>query len=147
MAYQYKFDKILHIKEIQKNDALADYQTATEKFEETATKLYELLKRKEDLETYQSEQLNKGLSIQKIRHHQQFITNLEKSIECYQKMVINARNRMEFFKEKLIERNVEEKKFVKMKEKDLYAYQQELKFLDSKQMDDISIQQFNGRGN
>lgn len=147
MVYQFKFDKILHIKEKEKNAAMADYKTAAEKFEETATTLYALLKRKEDLEALQSKRLNNGLAIQEIRHNQQFITNLEKTIEYYQKMVINARNRMDFYQEKLIATNVEAKKFTKMKEKGFNAYQQGLKFLEGKQMDDISIQQFIGRGN
>lgn len=147
MAYQFKFDKILHIKEKEKQDALADYQTAADKFEQTAQKLYELLKRKEDLEAFQAEELNQGLSVQDIRHNQRFITNLQKSIDFYQKMVINARNRMEFYQQKLIDSNVEAKKFTKMKEKGFLAYQQGLKFLEGKQMDDISIQQFIGRGN
>lgn len=147
MVYQYKFDKILHIKEQEKNNALGDYQAAAKKFEETATRLYELLKRKEDLINVQSVKLHKGLAIQEIRHNQQFLTNLQKSIEFYQKLVMNARNRMEFYQEKLIETNVEEKKFVKMKEKDFNAYQREIKLLEGKHMDDISIQQFIGRGN
>lgn len=147
MVYQFKFDKILHIKEKEKQDALKVFQTAAEKFEAAATKLYDLLKRKEDLETFQSEKLNKGLSIQEMRHNQQFIINLQKSIDFYQQMVINARNRMEFYQEKLIESNVEEKKFIKMKEKGFQTYRQGLKFLEGKQMDDISIQQFIGRGN
>ena len=54
MGYQYKFDKILQIKEKEKGDALAEYHTAVRKFEEAAEKLYELLKKKEDLESYQS---------------------------------------------------------------------------------------------
>lgn len=147
MGFQYKFDKILHVKEMEKGDALAAYHTAVQKFEEAAEKLYELLKRKEDLEVYQSSKLAGGLAVQEIRHHQQFISNLQNSIDYYQKMVINARNRMNHFQEKLIETNVEVKKYTKMKEKDFLHYIEGIKFQEAKQMDDVSIQQYMNRGN
>lgn len=147
MGYQYKFDKILHIKEKEKGDCLAAYQASVQKFEEAAEKLFELLKKKEDLESYQYSKLTTGLAVQEIRHHQQFISNLQSSIEYYQKMVINARNRMNYDQEKLIESNVEVQKFEKMKEKDFLHYLNGLKFHEAKQMDDVSIQVFMNRGN
>lgn len=147
MGYQYKFAKILQFKEKEKDDAMVEYQTAVRNFEETATKLYELLKKKEDLESYQYSKLSKGLAIQEIRHHQQFILNLQKSIEHYQKMVINARSRMNLYQERLIETNVEVKKYVKIMEKDFLKYLDGMKLLETKQMDDVSIQQYMSRGN
>lgn len=147
MAYQYKFDKILHVKEMEKGDASAAYHMAVQKFEEAAEQLYELLKRKEDLEFYQSSKLAGGLAVQEIRHHQQFISNLQNSIDYYQKMVVNARNRMNHYQEKLIETNVEVKKYTKMKEKDFLHYLNGLKFQEAKRMDDVSIQQYMNRGN
>jgi flagellar FliJ protein len=146
VAYQYKFDKILHVKEKEKGDCLAAYQTSVRKFEEAAEKLYEFLKKKEDLESYQSSKLSNGLAVQEIRHHQQFIANLQSSIEYYQKMVMNARNRMNHYQEKLIESNVEVQKYVKMKEKDFLHYLNGIKFQEAKQMDDVSIQAYMNRG-
>lgn len=142
MGFQYKFDNILQLKEKEKGDALADYHFSVQKFKEAAEMLYELLKRKEDLESYQSTKLKNGLAILEIRHHQQFITNLEKSIEYYQKMVMNARNRMNLHQEKLIETNIEVKKYTKMKEKDFQHYIEDRKHIEAKQMDDVSIQQY-----
>lgn len=147
MVYQFKFDKLLHIKEKEKSEAAAEYNGAVRKFEDAAEKLYELLKKKEDLELYQSAKLADGLSVSEIRHHQQFIGNLQKSIEFYQRMVINARTRMNLFQEKLLEKNVEVKKYEKIKEKDFLHYQEEIKFAEARQMDDISIQQYMNRGN
>ncbi|WP_075980926.1 flagellar export protein FliJ [Bacillus massilinigeriensis] len=146
MGYQFKFEKILSIREREKEEALSVYNDSVKKFEEVAEKLYSLLKRKEDLENYQSSRLKDGLSIQEIRHHQLFISNIEKSIEYYQKMVINARNRMNFYQEKLMEKNIEVKKYEKMKEKDLLLFVNEMKASENKQMDDISIQFYMNRG-
>ncbi|WP_442599499.1 flagellar export protein FliJ [Neobacillus sp. D3-1R] len=147
MSYRFRFDNILHIKEREKDDALSIFNESVKKFEDAAEKLYELLKKKEDLESYQSEKLRTGLPVQEIKHHQQFIINMEKTIEHYQKMVMNARNRMNFLQEKLQEKNIEVKKYTKMKEKDFHKFLNEMKYLEGKQMDDISIQQFMYREN
>lgn len=146
MNYQYKFGRVLALKEREKDEALSLYQDSVKKFEEVAQKLYELLKKKEDLEAYQAVGLQNGLPVFEIRHQQQFIGNIEKTINHYQKMVINARNRMTLYQEKLMEKNIEVKKYEKIREKDFALFLKELKASESKQMDDISIQHYMHRG-
>lgn len=142
MSYQYKFEKILTLKEREKDEASTTYNVAVKRFEDAAEHLYELLKRKEDLEEYQAQKMTSGLSVQEIRHHQQFVGNLVKMIEHSQKMVLNARNSMNFYQQKLVEKNLEVKKYVKIKEKDYWKYTQAEKAVEAKMMDDISIQQY-----
>lgn len=142
MSYQYKFARVLALKEREKEEAQSIYQDAVKKFEEVAERLYELLKKKEELEGFQANGLKSGLPILQIRHHQQFIGNLEKTIQHYQKMVINARNRMNLYQEKLMDKNIEVKKFEKIREKDFSLFMENLKVTESKQMDDISIQHY-----
>ncbi|NMO77346.1 MULTISPECIES: flagellar export protein FliJ [Niallia] len=142
MSYQFKFEKILTIREREKEEASSAYNLSVNRFEEAAEKLYELLKRKEDLEAYQAEKMTTGLSVQEIRHHQQFVGNLTKTIEHAQKMVQNARNSMVYFQEKMLEKNIEVKKFVKIKEKDHSNFVALEKLEEAKQMDDISLQQY-----
>lgn len=146
MTYQFKFEKIMTLKEREKDEALSVYNESVKRFEEVAEKLYELMKKKEDLEEYQARRLVAGLPVQEIRHHQQFISNLQKTIDQYQKMVINARNHMDFHQEKLLRKNIEVKKYVKIKEKGKLEFLQEMKQDEAKQMDDISIQHFVHRG-
>jgi flagellar protein FliJ len=147
MIYQYKFGKILTIKEKEKNDAFAQYSEALKRFEEVAEKLYKLLKKKEDLQSFQQEKMDKGLSVQEIRHHSQFLDNLEKIIEHYQKEVIEARYRMTLHQDQLMEKNIEVKKYEKIKEKDFQRFLDGLKEIESKNMDEISIQQYLSKGN
>jgi len=66
-------------------------------------------------------------------------------IEHYQKMVINARNRMLLFQEKLLEKNIEVKKYEKIREKDYLKYTEDIKVIEGRQMDDISIQMYMNR--
>lgn len=148
MKYQYKFEKILSVKEREKDEALSTYQNAVKRFENVAEELYQLLKKKEDLESYQSMKLQTGFSVQEIRHYQRFITNIEKSIHYYQELVANARNTMNWCEKQLQEKNIEVKKYEKMKTKDFEKYLDILKFEENKQLDEIStIQYFHRTGN
>lgn len=147
MAYKYKFEKILSIKEREKDEAVNIYNQAVKRFEEAAQRLYDLLKQKEAAEAIQERKLITGLSVQEIRHNQLFVENLKKVIDHQQQIVINARNQMNFFQEKLKEKNIEVKKYEKIREKDFENYQLVEKFEDNKQMDEISLQQFMSKGN
>jgi flagellar FliJ protein len=146
MIYQYKFEKILSIKEKEKTDALAKYNAALKKFEEVAEKLYKLLKKKEELLEFQQEKLRNGLSVQDIRHHQLFMDNLEKLLSLCQKEVIEARYTMNTQRDILMERNIEVKKYEKMKENDFLKFLDVVKEAENKEMDEISIRQYLSKG-
>lgn len=146
MIYQYKFEKILTIKEKEKSDALSKYNAALKNFEELAGKLYKFLKKKEDLLAFQQEKLKNGLSIQEIRHHQLFMDNLEKLISISQEEVIEARYKMNVLQDVLMERNIEVKKYEKMKENDFHKFLDIMKEDENKQMDEVSIRQFLSKG-
>ncbi|GAM15606.1 flagellar export protein FliJ [Mesobacillus selenatarsenatis] len=145
MRYQFKFDKILSLKSREVDEAQVVYQDSVKKFEEAADRLYHLLKKKEDLEGFQSDRLLDGLPVQEIRHHQQFIGNLEKSIAHYQKVVMNARNIMNYQQVQLMEKNQEVKKYEKIKEKDHLQFLADEKYAESRMMDEVSIQQYMNR--
>ncbi|WHY99160.1 flagellar export protein FliJ [Peribacillus simplex] len=146
MIYQYKFEKILTIKEKEKTVALAKYNAALKKFEEVAEKLYKLLKKKEELLEFQQEKLRTGLSVQEIRHHQLFLDNLEKLLSHCQQEVIEARYKMNNQRDILMERNIEVKKYEKMKENGFLKFLDVIKEAENKQMDEISIRQFLSKG-
>jgi flagellar FliJ protein len=147
VVYQFKFEKILSIKENEKDKALGEYNEAVKRFEEVAEKLYHFLKQKEDYEEMHQQKLQAGLPIQEIRYFQQFITNLERTISHYQQLVVQARQQMQLKQMKLAELNIEVKKYEKMKEKYFQMFLQTLQSEENKLMDEISIQQFVNRGN
>jgi len=146
MPYQFKFEKVLTIREQEKEEAILVYEKAIKAFEEEATKLFELLRKKEELEEVQRTQLSSGTSVQIIRHHQQFLGNLLKSIHHQQEVVMRARTKMQYEEQRLIEKNIEVKKLEKMKEKDLSNFLNELDKLESKWMDELSMLQMANRG-
>ena len=145
MHYQYKFEKILTIKEKEKNDSESKYTEAVKEFESEAENLYQVLKKKEELLDSQSEQLKQGLSVQQVRYNQDFLDNHEKMIAHYQKRVMDTRSKMHFYHQLLIESNVEVKKYEKIKEKDSQRYFNTMKYEENRQMDEISIQQYMSR--
>ena len=146
-TFQYKFEKILTVREKEKTDAQAKYGEAVNKFEEIANKLYKLLKKKEDLLQYQQEKMLEGLSVIELRQHRVFLENVERTIAHCQQQVIVARQRMEAYQTVLIERNIEVKKYEKIKEKQFERYVEASKVEESIQMNDISIQTFLSKEN
>jgi flagellar FliJ protein len=145
VAHSFKFAKILSIKENEKEKALSEYHEARKRFEEVAEKLYHSLKQKEDYEEMHKHKLQTGLSIQDIRHFQQFMKNLERIIDHYQQLVIQARQQMELKQMKLAELNIEVKKYEKIKENHWKSVLHSLRSEEQKQMDEISIQQYRKR--
>jgi len=139
----YRFQQILTIREQEKNETEMAYKDATKAFEDVATKLYDLLKKKEDLIDYQQQRLVIGASIDEIHHYARFIDSLEKTIADAQQKVIQARAKMQWYEEKLVEKNLEVRKFEKMKEKDYERFKEEQGRIEMNFLDEISLQMYN----
>lgn len=136
--YQYRFAKILDVKEQEKTQSEIAYKESVRAFENVATKLYEMLKKKEDLIAYQNERLKVGASIDEITHYVNFISSLEKTIEDLQKKVAQARIKMNWHEEKLLESTIEVRKYEKMKARDFEAYKEEQNRLENNRLDELS---------
>lgn len=145
VAYQYKFAKILTVREQEKSETELAYKESVIAFETAATELYDLLKKKEDTVDAQNNQLKQGLSINHIHHFSNFIDGLQKRIDKVQKEVMQARSKMNWFEEKLLEKSLEVRKFEKIKEKDYELFQQDQLRLETIQLDEISSLKFQKR--
>lgn len=146
MNSTFKFQKILTLKQNEKEQALSLYQESVKKFTEALEHLYELLKKKEDLEEQQLQELAQGLPVHKIRHYQLFINNLEKSIAHAQTIVNHARRQMNWYQDQLKKCNVEVKKYEKLKEKHEQLYKEFLRKTENMLLDEFSSQQYFHRG-
>ncbi len=145
VSYIYRFEKVLTIREQEKNETEIAYKESVRSFEEIATKLFELLKKKEDLIEFQQERLAVGSSIEEVHHYARFIDSLEKTIADVQQKVVQARAKMNWHKEKLLEKNLEVRKFEKMREKDFKVFQQEQDRIEGIFLDEISSLTYNKR--
>ncbi|MGE7913995.1 flagellar export protein FliJ [Lysinibacillus xylanilyticus] len=137
-SYIYRFEKVLTIREQEKNETEMAYKESVRSFEEIASKLYSLLKKKEDLLDFQQGRLSVGSSIEEIHHYARFIDSLEKTITDVQQKVVQARAKMNWHEEKLLEKNLEVRKFEKMRERDFKLFQQEQDRIEGIFLDEIS---------
>ncbi|MGY3185412.1 flagellar export protein FliJ [Lysinibacillus sp. TE18511] len=144
-SYIYRFEKVLTIREQEKNETEMAYKESVRSFEEIASKLYSLLKKKEDLLDFQQDRLSVGSSIEEIHHYARFIDSLEKTITDVQQKVVQARAKMNWHEEKLLEKNLEVRKFEKMREKDFKLFQQEQDRVEGIFLDEISSLTYNKR--
>ena len=142
MKYQYRFANILTVREQEKHETEIAYKESVRAFEDVATRLYDLLKKKEDLLEYQRQRLQIGASIDEISHYANFINSMEKTIEDVQQKVVQARTKMNWHEQKLLEKNLEVRKFEKMKEKDFEAFKEEQNRLDTILLDELSGQAY-----
>ncbi|MFC7685418.1 flagellar export protein FliJ [Ureibacillus sp. GCM10028918] len=138
VQYTYRFEKILTIREQEKQQTEQAYKESVRFFEEVATKLYDLLKKKEDLITYQNDRLTVGSSIDEIHHFATFIGSLERSITEVQQKVVQARAKMNWHEQKLLEKNLEIRKFEKMREKDFATFKNEQDRAETLYLDELS---------
>ena len=143
--YNYRFGKILVVREQEKNESEMAYKESIRVFEDIATKLYVLLKKKEDLINFQQERLQYGSSIDEINHYARFIDSLEKTIADVQQKVGQARAKMNWHEQKLLEKNLEVRKFEKMREKDFEAFKEEQQRIETIQLDELSSLAYNKR--
>src|SRR5690554_7219266 len=111
VKYTYRFEQVLTIREQEKQQVEVAYKESVRSFEEVATKLYELLKKKEELITFQNDRLEIGATIDEIHHYSTFINSLEQTITDVQKKVMEARAKMNWHEQKLVEKNLEVRKY------------------------------------
>ncbi len=79
----------------------------------------------------------------KFSHYSRFIDSMEKTIEDVQQKVVQARTKMNWHEQKLLEKNLEVRKFEKMREKDFEAYKEERNRLETILLDEISSIMYN----
>lgn len=147
VAYEFKFAKVLTIREQEKSETELAYKESVSAFEKVATELYNLLKKREDTTETQNSLLVSGLSVNNIHHYSNYIEGLQKRIDIIQKEVIQARSKMNWMEEKLLEKSLEVKKFEKIKEKDFEHFHQEQQRLETIQLDEISSLKFQNKEN
>lgn len=137
-AYHYRFENVLVVRDQEKNEMELAFKEAVRHFEDVATKLYDMLKKKEDVLTTQQERMIIGFSVNDIHHFSRFISGLEKSIAELQQKVLQARSKMNWHEEKLVEKTLEVRKYEKMKEKDLNAFKTEQERIEMNRLDELS---------
>lgn len=134
--------KVLQVRENEKKDAVLVYNQAIEKFENVATKLYQMLRKKEMAEQTVETYKETITPIDSIIEQMNYIESLNQQIISLQTAVNEAREEMELKQLLLTESHKEVKKFEKLIENRLLAEKNAQMKLDMAAMDEVSIQQF-----
>lgn len=134
--------KVLHIREREKDAAQKAYTQSIEMFEEVATKLYTVLKKKEDAEESYESFIKSTVQIEKIIEQMTYIESLNHQIVVLQQQVNQARDQMEAKQQTLTDSHIEVKKFERLIEVRRLEQQKEQLKQEQASMDEISVQQF-----
>ncbi|WYP24963.1 flagellar export protein FliJ [Alkalihalobacillus sp. FSL W8-0930] len=142
MQFRYSLQKLMDLKEREKEEAENVYSNAVKTFEEVATELYHLLKRKEALEQDARAKLSNLVSVLDIQSMQASMLFLQDAIVKQQKRTQLARTKMEEKHQLLLDASFEHKKHEKIRDKKRKQFVVEEARLEQLSMDEISVQRF-----
>ncbi|TXL67681.1 flagellar export protein FliJ [Cerasibacillus terrae] len=142
MPQQTSLSKLLILREREKDDAQKAYHLSMETFEDVASKLYKLLKRKENVEEEQDTILQTKITIEQLRIQNAYIEKLTKQIAKIQNEVQIARNDMELKQSQLTDAYIEMKKYEKIIELQEEEEKKKIKHNENMAMDEISMRQY-----
>lgn len=135
-------NKVLSVREREKQKAQKEQIQAENEFTKIATQLYELLKNKELVEAKLQDGLSESSSIADMKNMSLYIQTLINKIPSLQEKVQEARKKMEEKQAKLTQAHIEVKKIEKMIEN----RKSDLKLAEARKekmlMDEISIRQY-----
>ncbi|MGC4375637.1 flagellar export protein FliJ [Fictibacillus sp. Mic-4] len=139
MAFHFKLEKVLRVKKKEKELLEAEYAQAVQMFEQMANNLYELLKRKEEIEHHSNEQFKSKMVVNDLQNTQRYLLSLTQKIAKAQIQVQKARELMKIAEQQFVSKTIEVKKYEKLKERQMEEYKRTLFIEENKQNDEFSI--------
>lgn len=136
------FKKILSHQERLKNQAQLDYQEAIDSFETIATKLFQLLQKKEEVEKQYAYYLQSSGTVTTLATHYAYIDEIKNKIRQMQVEVNEKRAIMEKKQALLTASHIEMKKFEKIIEKKSEKEKMTELYNEKIEMDETSLRQF-----
>ncbi|MGM8214469.1 flagellar export protein FliJ [Bacillaceae bacterium W0354] len=135
-------EKLYKIREREMNDAQQQFNRAIEHFEKVGQKLFDLLKTKEQTEEQIQQQMKKRMKIIQLNHYEIYHQTLENEEKDLQMKVHQARVNMNNKQQNLTYAHQELKKLEKMIEKKKEDINEQMKRVEMKFIDEVSVQQF-----
>lgn len=141
------FNKILSHQENLKNEAQLTYKESVDAFEEIATKLYQLLKKKEEVQKEYNYYLSSSGTVTTLATHYAYIEQINQRIQKVE-VEVNAKRRvMNEKQDKLTEQYVEVKKFEKIIDHKTEKMKAHENYKENQTMDEVSMRQYFNHGN
>jgi flagellar protein FliJ len=139
MSFQFSMEKVLSVKQKEKESIELELGEAVQAYESIAEEIYSLLKRKEDIENLSNQQFQQRIVVNDLQNTQRFLLSMSNKIKELQPVLQRARERMQVIQQKLLQQTIEVKKYEKLKEKQIHAYEMELTLYENKQNDEFSV--------
>ena len=136
------FHKILRMKKEEKRKADQAYKHSVTEFEETASLLYKLLKKKEETEKNSDCFSSSVTTITSLQRRSAYIAKLVKEIITLQEMVNKKRKEMDDRQNILSGTYIEVKKYEKLVENKLMEAKEREKLAEYKWLDEIAVTQY-----
>jgi flagellar FliJ protein len=138
MNFHFSLEKVLKVKENEKNTLETEYRQAYQNYEKIAGALYEFLKQKEELEKRRLEGMTKGAVIGDVRRLQAEMEHLQQKIDEYERLYRHARQHAELKKEHLLERSVDVKRYEKLRDFQYSEFVKKAKAKEMSKLDEMS---------
>ncbi|MET3728737.1 flagellar FliJ protein [Fictibacillus halophilus] len=142
MSFHFSMEKVLSVKQKEKESIEQELGEAVHAFESIAEEIYSLLKRKEDIENQSNYTFQQRIVVNDLQNTQRFLLSMTNKIKELQPLLQRARERMQVIQQRLLQQTIEVKKYEKLKERQLSAYKVEVASYENKQNDEFSVLRF-----
>lgn len=142
MSFHFSMEKVLSVKQKEKESIEQELGEAVQAFEGIAEEIYSLLKRKEDIENQSNYTFQQKIVVNDLQNAQRFLLSMTNKIKELQPLLQRARERMQVIQQRLLQQTIEVKKYEKLKERQLSAYKVEVASYENKQNDEFSVLRF-----
>lgn len=138
MSFHFSLEKVLHLRENEKQVLDGEYRNAYEDFEKIARTLYHFLQQKERLQDRQTENMEKGTPVHDIQALQDNLERLQGKIDHYEALFQTARQATEEKKVRLQDKSIDVKRYEKLKDLHYDLFRKKEKNMETAQLDEIS---------
>lgn len=142
MKFQYAFQKIVDLKSNEKTQAEWMLSSAIGRLQAEEKSLGELMDNRERMANQLQEAAEQKVPVSKIREYQMYVEHLEQCIEKKHTDVQHANVNVEIKKDQLSHKVLDEKVWIKAKDKAKDAFQQSMLLREQNELDEMATVRF-----
>ncbi|MEO2076753.1 MAG: flagellar export protein FliJ [Bacillus sp. (in: firmicutes)] len=139
MSFQFRFEKILTMKEKEKESALHEMNVVKHMKETVEKQLLDLVEKKESYIMAFEKIANQSIKVTDIQEREQYIHFLNKQIDRLRKKVLEITQEFNRKSHLLVAKNQEEKMWSSWREKSLDEYTEKIKREEQNQLDEMAV--------
>ncbi|MTT32278.1 flagellar export protein FliJ [Terrilactibacillus sp. BCM23-1] len=142
MAFEFSLERVLNLAESEKRQLEIEYQTVYQLFEQLAHRLFQLIEKKNTIQSSLQEKFNESISIHQITRELDTIDSFDRKIQEQIKQYEEVKQRLEQFQDILQGKNIEIKKYERLKQSQLSHHKMNQKKKELQKMDETGALKF-----